>query len=126
MHILDSPPSKQVVKQRGINNFKSIYEADDIIPPIGADLRAPILSSDSDFLIQNLPAGVISVKSLMAGDFAVQTDLHTGRKYMNCEIYKVDALQRKFPGLRSELVPLAGAILGKFSGTSELLYLCIT
>src|SRR5699024_5624491 len=93
----------------------SVYEADDIIPRIAYDLCAPILSTDSDFLIQNLPAGVISVKSVIANDFKVTNDSTTGRKYLACQLFKVEGLQQKFPGLKSELVPLGGAILGIWS-----------
>lgn len=91
--------------------YKSILEADDILPTVANDLKAPILSGDSDFLLENVPSGVINTKTFMKGDFKVQTD-GSGRPYLKCTLYRLSMLQDRFPGLEAALVPIGGAILG--------------
>lgn len=92
--------------------YKSILEADDILPAIARDLGATLLSGDTDFFVENIPGGVISVKDILVdGQFPVATD-ELGRHYLHCRLYHLSRLLAKFPGLSTEVVPIAGPILG--------------
>lgn len=105
--------SSQVIRRLKIAKYKSILEADDILPTIAADLNAPILSGDSDFLLENVSAGVINTKAFLRDDFQVHGGTGAAdRPYLKCQLYRLSALQSKFRGLKAELVPIGGAILG--------------
>ncbi len=91
---------------------KTIFEADDVIPVIAADLYAPILSADSDFLLCNLPAGIVHMKKLMEGELKVEVDEATGEKYLPCHLYRVAHLGKRYPNLTPELINAAGVLLG--------------
>ncbi|XP_017460650.1 PREDICTED: protein asteroid homolog 1-like, partial [Rhagoletis zephyria] len=111
--LLNSYMFVQVIRRLKIAVYKSILEADDILPTIAADLNAPILSGDSDFLLENVSAGVINTKSFLLDDFQVHGGTGAAdRPYLKCQLYRLSALQSKFRGLKAELVPIGGAILG--------------
>lgn len=103
----------QILHSHEIHHYQSIYEADDIIPQIGKDLNCPILSNDSDFLIDSLPGGVIPIDYLL-DNFRVFTfeEECVTYKYIRCYIYKLENLKQKFSRINLDLVQLCSPILG--------------
>lgn len=109
--LLNSYMFVQILRKRNIAVHMSILEADDILPTIANDLKAPLLSADSDFLLENIPTGVITPDSLLKDDFSVQAE-DQEQPYLLCTIYRLSHLLAKYTGLSALLTPLAGALLG--------------
>ena len=106
-----------VLDMLNINNYQSIYEADDIIPQIAGDLNCPVLSNDSDFMISNLiTGGVIITDFLLSNKFKVYTHenkkTHTSYNYMICSIFKLKNIKQKFSNINLDLIQLCSPILG--------------
>lgn len=101
-------------KYYNIKLYKATREAKDILPTIALDLKAILLSGDSDFLLESLPAGLIIIKDLLVrGMIPVQTDTSTG-PYLKCRLYKLSSLLAKYPGLKEDVVvPFVDAFLGE-------------
>ncbi|KAH9409150.1 Protein asteroid 1 [Tyrophagus putrescentiae] len=93
-----------VLYEFNIKKYVSSAEADDLIAKEAVKLNAPILSSDSDFFILDLPAGVIFVTSLLE-NLKVQINAD-GKNYISCKLFTVDEFENKFPGLNRKLLPI--------------------
>ncbi|UXI16691.1 DNA excision repair protein [Sarcoptes scabiei] len=87
-----------------------MHEADHFIIEIANELNSPILSNDSDFLIYNLPAGVIIADTLRF-DQPLSKDQNQ-HYYINCKIYHISDLKRHHPKLNLNLVQIIGFLLG--------------
>lgn len=87
-----------------------MHEADHFIIEIANELNSPILSNDSDFLIYNLPAGVIITDTLRF-DQPLSKDQNQ-HYYINCKIYHISDLKRHHPKLNLNLVQIIGFLLG--------------
>lgn len=116
MPLLNEKVFKLTLDSMGIVHYQSIYEADDAITAIAHDLGCPVLSNDSDFLVERLAGGVISLDYLIDDDFHVCTASEEGvsksYKYINTYIYRSSHLHGYYPKLNLDLVPVVGAILG--------------
>ena len=103
---------RQILKKLKITVHTAILEADDILPTIARDLGATLLSGDSDFLLADIPGGVISPMSLLAHNMLLHHDHRQDRPYLPCKIYRISRLLAKYRGLTLELAPLAGPLVG--------------
>lgn len=103
---------RQILKKLKLTVHTAILEADDILPTIARDLGATLLSGDSDFLLADIPGGVISPMSLLAHNMLLHHDHRQDRPYLPCKIYRISRLLAKYRGLTLELAPLAGPLIG--------------
>ncbi|KAH9406074.1 Protein asteroid 1 [Tyrophagus putrescentiae] len=117
--LLNEAVFQQTLRTLGVCQLSGLYEADDLVRQIAGDLRCPVLSNDSDFLVEPpglLSGGVISLDFLLDDDFRVLTseeeEGETPYKYISCYIYRAAHLLRVYPKLKLELLPVVGALLG--------------
>lgn len=117
--LLNEAVFQQTLRTLGVCQLSGLYEADDLVRAIAGDLRCPVLSNDSDFLVEPpglLSGGVISLDFLLDDDFRVLTseegEGETPYKYISCYIYRAAHLLRVYPKLKLELLPVVGALLG--------------
>ncbi|KAI2801120.1 hypothetical protein RDWZM_009590 [Blomia tropicalis] len=105
--------TQTLLKMKGVFFYRAIYEADDVIYQVASDLQCPILSNDSDFLVENLPGGVIPIDILLE-HFHISTcdETSPSYKYIYCSIYRIRFLKRTFPTVQLELIQICSAILG--------------
>ncbi|KAH7642063.1 Protein asteroid 1 [Dermatophagoides farinae] len=99
------------LERLGIPVFQTCYEADQTIIQIAYDLECPILSNDSDFLLFNLPAGIVNLQSLFDFDVVVNRD-SDDHYYIRCRYYCVENLKRPYPKINLDLVQIIGFMLG--------------
>lgn len=90
--------------------YQTCFEADDTIIKIAFDLKCPIISNDGDFLLYNLPGGIVQLKSLFDSDSLVRKK--DNKTFIKCRYYKVENLKRIYPSLNLDLVQIIGFILG--------------
>ena len=87
--------------------FTATSEADDVLPTIAKDLNAVLFSGDSDFLLEDIPGGVIDLKS-----FQICKKGKLKKPCLLCRLYHFPRLLELFPGLNDTLTPIAGPLLG--------------
>lgn len=90
--------------------YQTCFEADDTIIKIAFDLKCPIISNDGDFLLYNLPGGIVQLKSLFNTDSPVRKK--DNKNFIQCRYYRVENLKRIYPSLNLDLVQIIGFILG--------------
>ncbi|OTF69986.1 XPG and NYN domain containing protein [Euroglyphus maynei] len=109
------------LEQLKIPVFQTCYEADRTIIQIAHELECPILSNDSDFLLCNLPAGIVNLQSLFDFDVVVHRDSDEDYYYLRCRYYHVKNLRRSYPKINLDLVQIIGFILGNDYVDSEII-----
>ncbi|KAH9419558.1 single-strand DNA endonuclease protein asteroid [Dermatophagoides pteronyssinus] len=109
------------LERLGIPVFQTCYEADETIIQIAHELQCPILSNDSDFLLFNLPAGIVNLQSLFDFDVVVHRDPDNEYYYLKCRYYRVENLRRSYPKLNLDLVQIIGFILGNDYVDNEIM-----
>ena len=64
-----------VMKQRGVPHFRPVSPVDHLVPmgTIARHFHCPVLSDDSDFLLEDIPGGVVQMRTLL-DDFRVSTE----------------------------------------------------
>ena len=72
------------------------------------DLKCPLISNDSDFLVMNIDEGVISCDSLL---YETPFTTKTSKYYMECKVYKVVDFVNRF-GLKPEMLPIFATLMG--------------
>lgn len=100
-----------LAKKAGCRVFRTYYEADNTMAQFGRDLHCPVMTNDGDFYIENIPSGVISLDSF-GGVWTVRTSEDGSYRYMDCSIFKVDKLLKRFSFRNAHFLPLSGTILG--------------
>lgn len=85
-----------------------IYEADSQAARIARDLKCPLLSSDSDFYLMDLPGGLFSYDDLNPEPQLARNGSH----FIECDLYRIDKLVNLFPELDKACLPLLGILIG--------------
>lgn len=101
--------TKSIACSLGIKIVQAMYEADDEIARQAHIYKGPVLSSDSDFYLFDLPAGLISLESL---EFRKVNIASSGYRYISCDLFIRAHFVKCFPGLDPQCLPLAGVLLG--------------
>lgn len=100
---------KNVLSDLGIQRIQSPYEADTHIARIANDLKCPVLTNDSDFIIYPLPKGFVMIDFLPYKNLSKTKD---GKFFIECPVFSQARLMRQLPGLRLENMPLLSVLLG--------------
>lgn len=98
------------IHEMDLRVYQSTYEADDVILKMASDLCCPVMTDDSDFFVELLSAGVISIHSLL-DDFRIITD-DDGTRYHLCTIFHYRNFVEIYPHLNEYLIPAIGVLLG--------------
>ena len=88
--------------------FQTVLDSDLESAKLANDLKCPLISNDSDFLVMNIDEGVISCDS-----FEWETPLKSNnfKYYIECRIYKVIDFLDHFL-LKPEMLPIFGSLMG--------------
>lgn len=104
-----------VLNELKIRHVQSLFEADMHIAMIANQLKCPVLSNDSDFLVFDLEGGLI-ITDLVDFTWTVNIKYDEDKtvlyKYVACSIYYIDNLIEFFPGLKKHLMPLFSTLMG--------------
>ncbi|KAJ0181602.1 hypothetical protein K1T71_002324 [Dendrolimus kikuchii] len=100
---------KEVLVEMNVKFTVCEYEADDEIAAMARHLNCPVLSYDSDFYIYNVL--YIPYNTLKFEPEPITQDEEQFIA-LECKIFKVEHMTKCFPGLKQEVLPLLGTLLG--------------
>uniref|UniRef100_A0A1I8FZM9 XPG_I_2 domain-containing protein n=1 Tax=Macrostomum lignano TaxID=282301 RepID=A0A1I8FZM9_9PLAT len=104
-----------VVDEFEFNLIVSAFgDADNHLASLAAQLGCPVLTNDSDFLIYDLPGGVVLTKTLHLTKALLDENEAKPAPFLDCQIYRVrdfylPALRRK---VNPSLLPLCATLIG--------------
>jgi hypothetical protein len=102
---------RDILIELGVSFAQCDLEADEEIAALARELKCPVLSYDSDFLIYDvlyIPFNSVQMNASKA------KDPKSGQAYyyIGCDIYKVDRFLNSFGGLQKNMLPLIATVLG--------------
>lgn len=109
MSSLMSVVFKSIVRDLGVQIIQAPYEADTHLARIANELKIPILTNDSDFIIYPLDVGFIIL------DLFLYKEVIRGsadKCSIECFIYSQQTLVKYLPGLQPQVMPLLSILLG--------------
>lgn len=101
---------KGIVRDLGVQIIQAPFEADTHLARISNELKIPILTNDSDFIIYSLEVGFIILDLFLYKQ--VITNSVTKKSSIECFIYSQERLVRHLPGLQPQVMPLLSILLG--------------
>lgn len=102
-----------VATEEGCHIVMAMFEADLTVARLANLYKAPVVSNDSDFLLMDLPYGVITCDNLDLE--TIHTNYRPGSgtpPYILSSIYFIDEFVRCFPDLDRRTLPLLGVLCG--------------
>ncbi|KAJ7991619.1 hypothetical protein DPEC_G00285780 [Dallia pectoralis] len=105
----------QVISQRGIPLVQCPAEADWEIACLANQWACPVLTTDSDFYIFDLPGGYIPMKFFQWANI----NRSSPNCYISARRYTVSGLCRHFGGMNRELLPLCAVLAGNDYTTEQ-------
>ncbi|XP_029022973.1 protein asteroid homolog 1 [Betta splendens] len=105
----------QVLLQRGVPLFQCPAEADWEIACLARQWKCPVLTSDSDFYIFDLPGGYLPFQ------FFQWTNLNgkASHQYIPAQCYTTNRFCHWFGGMNQELLPLCAVLAGNDYGAPK-------
>lgn len=100
---------KSIVIQLGYQIVFTPYEADTHIARLANELKCPVFTNDSDFIIYNLDKGFIMIDSF---NWKNPIKDKTGRICIDALIYNQSKVAKNIRGFRIENMPLLSVLLG--------------
>lgn len=96
-----------VAKEANVTCLQTRLDSDLATARLANELKCPLISDDSDFLIMTIDEGVISCESLNWQ--SIQTSKN--KSYFECKIYKIKDFVDHF-GLKPEMLPIFASLVG--------------
>lgn len=110
MSSLTSAVFKAIVRELGIQIIQAPYEADTHLARLAHDLKCPILTNDSDFIIYSLPVGFIILDTFNYK--SPIKDKTSDSHSIECFVFSQAKLVQALPGLEAETLPFLSILLG--------------
>lgn len=111
--ILLKSTSKTLLDDMGFERRRRPFLCDKYICNLSFEMKCPIISSDSDYILMDSYQGFIMNKEIYGANPIEIVDDITGEVTglgLECAIYSQENLLNYFPGLKKQLIPLFGAM----------------